>query len=62
MKCKTDTLDQVKSAKKGLNMKRSAYRGRKRQVAFSKGFLRAVSISDICQGVICVFCTVKINI
>ena len=46
----------------GLNMKRSAFQGQSGHTAFSKGFLCALSISGVCQGVICVFCTVKLNI
>ena len=46
----------------GLNMKRSAFRGQSGHTAFSKGFLCALSISDVCQGVICIFCAVKLNI
>ena len=43
-------------------MKTSAFRGRSGQIAFPKGFLCALSISGVCQGVICVFCAVKLNV
>ena len=45
----------------GLNMKRSAFQGQSGHTSFSKGFLCALSISGVCQGVICVFCAAKLK-
>ena len=52
----------LKSAKKGLTMKRSAFRSRSGHITFSEGCLCALSISGFCPGAICVFCTVKLNV
>ena len=46
----------------GLNMKRSAFRSGSGQIAFSKGYLCALSISGVFQGAMCVLprCHVRI--